>query len=53
MGVHIHVQLPQHHSGARLNGKNTTMLGVVGGVMGEDIPHGAVDDGNTGDVAGR
>jgi len=53
MEVHIHVQLPQHRSGARLNGKNALIVGVVNTVMGEDVPHGAVDDGNTGNVAER
>ena len=53
MEVHIHVQLPQHRSGARLNDKNGLIVGVVNTVMGEGIPHGAVGDGNTGNVAGR
>ena len=48
--MHIHVQLPQHRPGARLNGRNTLMVGVV---IKEDIPHDGVDDRNTGKVVGR
>ena len=50
VGVHVHVQLPQHRSGARLSGKNTLIVGVV---IGEGIPRGAVDNRNTEKVAGR
>ena len=46
--VHIHVQLPQHRPGARLNGRNALMVGVV---IREE--HDGIDDGNTGKVVGK
>jgi len=53
MGVHTHVQLPQHRSGPRLNGKNALIVGVVNTVIGEGIPRGAVGDRDTEKVVGR
>ena len=57
----IHVQLSQHRSDARLNGRNSLMVGgentvivdVVDSVIGEDILHDAVDDRNIGNVVGK
>ena len=47
------MQLPQHRSSARLNGRNALMLGVADAVMGDGIPRDAVDGKNTGKAVER